>query len=79
VNPARATPNASKHFTELIDSSRGSFQFIQESPIVEIGTAMVTAKPVANNFCGVWGTTQGVAVQLGVIKQHADSTPLCGR
>jgi hypothetical protein len=79
VNPARATPNVSKHLTELIDSSRGSFQFIQESPNVEIETAMVTAKPVPNSFCGVWGTTQGVAVQLGVIKQHADSTPLCGR
>ena len=34
-----------------------------ELPLVEIGTAMVTAKPVGSNFCGVWRTAQAAALQ----------------
>ena len=30
---------------------------------------MVTAKPVGNNFCGVWRTAQGAALQPGVINR----------
>src|SRR5215217_6479058 len=39
-----------------------------ELPLVEIGTAMVTAEPVGNNFCGV-RTAQGAALQPGVINR----------
>jgi hypothetical protein len=30
---------------------------------------MVTARPVRNNFCGVWRTAQGAALQPGVINR----------
>jgi hypothetical protein len=36
---------------------------------VEIGTAMVTAKPVGNHFCGVWRTVQGAALLPSVVNR----------
>ena len=37
---------------------------------------MVTAKPVGNNFCGVWRTAQGAALQPRVINRSEPYWPL---
>jgi hypothetical protein len=37
---------------------------------------MVTARPVGNNFCGVWRTAQGAALQPRVINRSELYWPL---
>jgi hypothetical protein len=58
----RLHSTAGKVETKFIDDHVAGADSKLELPLVEIGTAMVTARPVGNNFCGVWRTAQGAAL-----------------